>query len=103
MKELDLERLGADVGYTLDAELEGEIQFETFSADRAVVHVTGLAIHPCCAKDKLVNALYLLASLVAGQTVPPSPPPQAHVDTGACALVAALAFVPVGLLLISLL
>mmetsp|Transcript_43658 Transcript_43658/g.83307 ORF Transcript_43658/g.83307 Transcript_43658/m.83307 type:complete len:458 (+) Transcript_43658:80-1453(+) len=65
MKELDLERLGADVGYTLDAELEGEIQFETFSADRAVVHVTGLAIHPCCAKDKLVNALYLLASLVA--------------------------------------
>jgi len=39
MKELDLERLGAAVGYTLDAELEGDIQWETFSADKATVQV----------------------------------------------------------------
>jgi hypothetical protein len=28
--------------------------------------VTGVSIHPCCAKGKLVNALFLVASLVAG-------------------------------------
>ena len=65
MKALDLEKLGAAVGYTLDAELMGDIQIETFSADRAVVEVQGVSIHPCCAKGKLVNALFLVASLVA--------------------------------------
>jgi hypothetical protein len=39
MKELDLDALGAAVGYTLDGEVLGDIQIETFSADRAVVEV----------------------------------------------------------------
>jgi len=60
--------LGADFAYTLDGALPGEIEYESFSADGAVVRVTGVAAHPGWAKDKLVNALHLAAKIV--QTLP---------------------------------
>ena len=56
--------LRADVAYTLDGAELGEIVYETFSADRADVHVEGVAIHPGQAKDKLVNALHLAAKII---------------------------------------
>ena len=58
------EDLGADVAYTLDGAELGEIVFETFSADKADVHVQGVSIHPGQAKDKMVNALHLAAKIV---------------------------------------
>jgi tripeptide aminopeptidase len=54
---VDLEKLGADVGYTLDGGRSDEIDVETFSADMAVVRVRGVNIHPSIAKDRMVNAL----------------------------------------------
>ena len=60
--------LGADIAYTLDGAELGEIVYETFSADKADVHVQGVSIHPGQAKDKLVNALHLAAKIV--DTVP---------------------------------
>jgi len=51
--------LGAEFAYTLDGAHRGELVYETFSADRAVVKVQGVSIHPGWAKDKLVNALHL--------------------------------------------
>ncbi len=56
--------LGAVVGYTLDGAHRGELVYETFSADRAIVHIQGVSIHPGWAKDKLVNALHLAAKIV---------------------------------------
>lgn len=56
---------GADFAYTFDGGKAGEIEFETFSADGAVVKITGVSIHPGFAKDKLVNALHLGAKLVS--------------------------------------
>jgi tripeptide aminopeptidase len=56
--------LAVDFAYTLDAEELGEIVYETFSADFAVVTVTGVSIHPGNAKDKLVNAIHLAAKIV---------------------------------------
>jgi peptidase T len=56
--------LAADVAYTLDGADRGEICFESFSADKAVVRVEGVSIHPGWAKDKLVNALHLAAKIV---------------------------------------
>ena len=56
--------LDATVGYTLDGAELGEIVYETFSADGAVVTVQGVSIHPGWAKDKLVNALHLAAKVV---------------------------------------
>jgi tripeptide aminopeptidase len=56
--------LKADVAYTLDGAELGEIVYETFSADKAHVHVEGVSIHPGQAKDRLVNALHLAAKIV---------------------------------------
>ena len=56
--------LGAAFAYTLDGAEQGEIVYETFSADGAVVKVTGVSIHPGQAKGVLVNALHLAAKIV---------------------------------------
>jgi len=56
--------LQADVAYTLDGAELGEIVYETFSADKADVHVEGVSIHTGQAKGKLVNALHLAAKIV---------------------------------------
>lgn len=56
--------LAADVAYTLDGAHRGEIVYETFSADAAVVKVQGVSVHPGWAKDKLVNALHLAAKII---------------------------------------
>lgn len=58
--------LGADFAYTFDGGLPGEIEYESFSADGAVVTVTGISAHPGYAKGKLVNALLLAAKVIAG-------------------------------------
>jgi tripeptide aminopeptidase len=56
--------LKADFAYTLDGAEVGEAVHETFSADKAVVHIEGVSIHPGNAKDKLVNALHLAAKII---------------------------------------
>jgi len=56
---IDLKKLGALVGYTLDGGGVGEIDVETFSADLAVVTVHGVNIHPSIGKGRMVNAVRL--------------------------------------------
>ncbi len=56
---VDLQKLGASVAYTLDGGGQGEIDGETFSADLAVVTITGINIHPSIGKGKMVNAVRL--------------------------------------------
>lgn len=56
--------LQAEVAYTLDGAERGEIVYETFSADKAVVTIQGVSAHPGQAKDTLVNALHLAAKIV---------------------------------------
>lgn len=56
--------LGAQYAYTLDGAGLGEIVYETFSADKAVVTVRGVSAHPGQAKDTLVNALHLAAKII---------------------------------------
>jgi tripeptide aminopeptidase len=60
--------LKADFAYTLDGQEVGEIEYESFSADRAVIKITGVSIHPGLAKEKMVNATHLAAKIV--QTLP---------------------------------
>ena len=60
--------LRADFAYTFDGGAVGEIEFESFSADGAVVQITGVSIHPGLAKDRLVNAIHLAAKII--QTLP---------------------------------
>jgi len=56
---VDIKKLGAVVGYTLDGGGSGEIDAETFSADLAVVTVKGRNIHPSIAKGRMLNAIRL--------------------------------------------
>ncbi len=58
------EDLAADVAYTLDGGPVGEVTYETFSADKATVTITGVATHPGTAKGKLVNALLLAGKFI---------------------------------------
>ena len=61
---LPIEKLGAVAAYTLDGGEIGELCYETFSANKAIVEITGVSIHPGNAKGKLVNALHLAAKLI---------------------------------------
>ena len=56
---VDPKEIGAVVGYTLDGMAQGEIEAETFSADKAHVTVRGVNIHPSIAKGRMVNAIRL--------------------------------------------
>jgi tripeptide aminopeptidase len=63
---LTLDDLAADVAYTVDGGGLGEVVFESFSADKAVVEITGVSIHPGTAKGKMVNALKLASKFIEG-------------------------------------
>ncbi|MGH2521425.1 MAG: peptidase T [Anaerolineales bacterium] len=66
VEKLDLDELGANVAYTLDGENPGDVTWETFSADSAVVTIEGVSTHPGEAKKKgMVNAVHLAAKLLA--------------------------------------
>jgi tripeptide aminopeptidase len=56
--------MACDFAYTFDGSKPGEVEFETFSADRGIVTVKGVSIHPGWAKGKLVNALHLAARII---------------------------------------
>ncbi len=74
VNKLDLKQLGADVAYTLDGSAPGEIDFETFSADAAVLEIHGVAAHPGWAKDVMVNAARLAGRFLAA--LPPVQSPE---------------------------
>jgi len=61
---LDLKKLDAMCAYTLDGDGEGMVDCETFSADQAIVTVTGVNIHPSIGKGKMVNAVRILAEFL---------------------------------------
>ncbi|MBS0535499.1 MAG: peptidase T [Proteobacteria bacterium] len=60
----DLKRLAADFAYTIDGEAAGTIENETFSADAAIVTITGVAAHPGFAKGKMENAIKIAAAII---------------------------------------
>lgn len=62
--KVDLKRLGADFGYTLDAGERGAFEDETFSADSVTITFTGVSAHPGYGKDKLVNAVKAAGALL---------------------------------------
>lgn len=61
---VDLDRLGADFGYTVDGESVGSMEDETFSADGAVVVFEGTNAHPGFAQGTMVNALKVACDFI---------------------------------------
>lgn len=63
--KVDMKKLGAKFGYTIDGETAGSIENETFSADGAVITIHGISAHPGFAKGKMESALKIAARIVA--------------------------------------
>ena len=63
--KVDMEKLGADFGYTLDGGEVGSLEDETFSADAVQLVIHGVITHPGYAKGKMVNALKIAADVLA--------------------------------------
>ncbi|WP_316184938.1 MULTISPECIES: peptidase T [unclassified Bradyrhizobium] len=63
--KVDLKKLGADFGYTMDGETAGTVEDETFSADGASITITGVSAHPGFAKGKMEHAIKIAADIVA--------------------------------------
>ena len=59
--KVDMEKLGADFGYTLDGGERGHLEGESFSADGCTIVFKGISAHPGYAKHKMVNAQKVLA------------------------------------------
>ncbi len=64
-EKVDIQKLGADFGYTIDGESLGTLEDETFSADAVKITIQGVSTHPGFAKGKLENALKIAADLLA--------------------------------------
>lgn len=63
--KVDIEKLGADFGYTVDGETLGSIEDETFSADGVVIEIMGVSAHPGFAKGKMENAIRIAGDILA--------------------------------------
>jgi len=63
--QVDLKKLGADFGYTIDGETLGSIEDETFSADGATLLIYGVSTHPGFAKGKMESAIKILADVIS--------------------------------------
>ena len=64
IKHLDIQSFGAVAAYTLDGGAAGEIASETFSADMAIVRITGRNAHPGTAEGRMVNAVKVIADVI---------------------------------------
>lgn len=64
VNKVDIQKLGADFGYTLDSSELGSYEDETFSADGVQVIIKGVSTHPGDAKGKMVSAIKLAAEFV---------------------------------------
>ena len=63
--KIDMQKLGASFGYTLDGGEAGSFEDETFSADGSTITINGVITHPGYAKNKLVNALKIASEILA--------------------------------------
>jgi tripeptide aminopeptidase len=62
--KVNLKKLGADFGYTIDGEAAGSLENETFSANGMNFVFNGIAAHPGFAKGKMVSALKVAAQFI---------------------------------------
>ena len=62
---LDIKKLNADYGYTLDGGVLGSIEDETFSADAVKITIHGISAHPGYAKGKMINSMLLANQFIS--------------------------------------
>ena len=63
--KVDMKKLGAEFGYTIDGADLGSVEDETFSADALTIKIKGFNIHPGFAKDQMENAVKICSEIIA--------------------------------------
>lgn len=71
--KLDMKKLGAYAGYTIDGESAGNMENETFSADGAKLTIKGISAHPGFAKGKMESAIKIAGRIIAALPAELSP------------------------------
>lgn len=61
---VNIKKLNADFGYTMDGETLGHLENETFSADGVSIKIKGFPTHPGFAKDKMQHAIKIAADII---------------------------------------
>lgn len=62
--KVNIKKLAADFGYTMDGETLGHLENETFSADGVSIKIKGFPTHPGFAKDKMQHAIKIAAQII---------------------------------------
>ena len=62
--KIDMQKVGAQFGYTLDGGEAGSLEDESFSADGATITINGVIAHPGYAKNKLKNAIKIAGEIL---------------------------------------
>ncbi len=64
VNHLDMKKLNATFGYTLDGGVPGTLEDETFSADGVSIKIQGVSVHPGYAKGKMENAMKIAGAIL---------------------------------------
>jgi tripeptide aminopeptidase len=59
-----MDKLNADIGYTLDGGPRGSLEGDTFSANSMTIRFKGVSAHPGYAKGKMVNAVKVMSYFI---------------------------------------
>lgn len=62
--KVDIKKLDANFGYTIDGETIGHVENENFSADAVIIRIKGFSTHPGFAKDKMQHAIKIAAQII---------------------------------------
>ena len=62
--KVNIKKLNAQFGYTMDGETLGHIENETFSADAVSIVIKGFPTHPGFAKNKMEHAIKIAAQIL---------------------------------------
>jgi tripeptide aminopeptidase len=63
-EHVNIKKLGATFGYTMDGETLGHIEDETFSADSVSIIIKGFPTHPGFAKNKMQHSIKIAAEII---------------------------------------
>lgn len=62
---VDLAKVNAQYGYTIDGEKRGHLENETFSADGFTIRIEGISQHPGFAKGRMESAIKIASEIVS--------------------------------------
>ncbi len=63
--KVDIQKLGAKYGYTMDSGEKGCFEDENFSADACTITIQGVSTHPGYAKGKMQNAIKIASEIIS--------------------------------------